>query len=377
MSLTRYARPASWRIPLLAVGVLALCGIARTATSQDSRGEISIVFDPALDEEVNRTLDASIQLELEHSDIDGGPDQRPRGDAMWFWQGLAEVGDAISVNWSGRFSEKTLFLDATRPLRFERSWDSLTLDLVRTGQYIREPRKVKLDSKLFCETILYEWKPKTGIYDTTRVGGTGKLGIDILESLRPLLPSVVLLADRIKPTESEWTVDPTEFVRSIWPGGFGTLRYGDEIGAFPFIELPPIPHAWTVDVLGDVSASVHAPRAGAEDRLNIMLEFNMSSQIEPAEWIVPDHMGRAWSEILEWVDFKGDGVTWNWKGTGAIWWSNTQRRMTSVALDGELSVVYELTAALNPFQPERHSEHDLGLREEWRGNARVLLTESE
>ncbi len=280
------------------------------------------------------------------------------------------------MNWSGRFSEKALCLDATRPLRFERSWDSLILDLVRTGQYIREP-KVQLDSKLFGETILYKWKPKAGIYDTTRVRGTGKLDIEILESLQPLLPSAVVLADHVEATEGEWTVDPTDLVRSIWPGGFGGLRYADEIGAFPFLELPPIPDLWWMNVQGSVTATVPPTRDGENDLLTIVLELDVSSTIPPQEWTVLDHLGTAWKNLIEWVDFEGDGIAWTWKGTGVLCWSKAHRRMVSLNLEGKVLVKYDVTARFNPFQPERHSKHKLHLREEWRGTTSVQLRERE
>ncbi len=73
-------------IPLLAGGVLALRGSPLIASSQDADGEVPIVFDPALNEAVNWALDASIQLELEHSELDSPLPERPRGDVMWFWR---------------------------------------------------------------------------------------------------------------------------------------------------------------------------------------------------------------------------------------------------------------------------------------------------
>lgn len=217
-------------VPLLTGGVFALRAIARTAPSQDTGSEIPIVFDPALDEAVNWALDASIQLELEHSEIDRALPGRQRGEAMFLWQGLAEVGDTISVSWAGRFAEKAPAVDEVRPIRFEREWDSLTLDVVRTGEYIREPKKVHLDSKLFAETIRYEWRPKSGAYETTRLVGAGKLESEILESLHPedislhaTLPSRL---EEIRSGDRENLAGRLKLVRQPdrWRGETGTGR---------------------------------------------------------------------------------------------------------------------------------------------------------
>ncbi len=293
-------------------------------------------------------LRVAIDLVLETTKLAGrcehGDDFEPEP------RGLSEVGDRIHVDWLASFVDTASEVHSGTSLVFQRHWEELSLVLERKGVMVGPPR-VCLESPLKGSEVRYRWNPELGDYDKSVEEGAD-VPAGVTGTVGTLLPWMPVVDGRIGEVP-KWKVEPQDFVRSLWPGGFQRLGYGERgsgmenwpgvhIAIVP--ELPPAPEVWMEGVAGKIAASLADGGLTRDpDHASVRLAVDIGGELAPEKWLRESlESAGITGEYAGLLGHSGKGLRWEWKAEGELIWSRQTGSWQDVHLDGELRVDYGL-----------------------------------